>query len=200
MLPIGCLMVEHRVIERMICLMDAQQVKIHYAGQIDTEFIDIASDVLSTYVDKCHREKEEDILFRALAGKEISEEHRKIMNQLVGEHVWASEKVEQLVAAKKRYAQVGQSALSEIALHMKELVAFYRAHIEKEDRHFFVPSMSYLSETERADMGHQFWDFDQGLAHEKYKRMVEQLERHNGLRPEHKPVNGMANLAALFVK
>jgi len=200
MSPIGSLMVEHRVIERMICLMDAQQAKIRYTGRIDPVFIDIAADVLTTYVDKCHRQKEEHVLFRALAAKEISEEHCKIMNQLVAEHAWASEKVEQLVAAKKRYTQAHKSALSEIALHMKELVAFYRAHIEKEDRHFFVPSMSYLSETERADIGRQFWDFDQGLAHEKYKRMVEKLERQNGLRPETRPHNGITDLAALFTK
>jgi len=200
MSPIGCLMVEHRVIERMICLMDAQQAIIRYTGQIDLVFFDTVMDVLNTYVDKCHCGKEEDILFRTLAAKALSEEHRKMLDQLVAEHVWARQKTQQLISAKKNCGGGDKSGLSEVAIYMRELVEFYRAHIEKEDRHFFVPSMVYLSETERADMGQQFWDFDQGLTYDKYNKTVEKLERQNGFAPEHKPSNKMGNLAALLAR
>ncbi|MDO8715580.1 MAG: hypothetical protein Q7J73_02050, partial [Dehalococcoidales bacterium] len=43
-------------------------------------------------------------------------------------------------------------SLEEIESCLKELVRFYPAHIEKEDKHFFYPCLEYLSEKEQQDM------------------------------------------------
>jgi len=75
MLPIGPLMEEHRVIERMIKIMGARLDALKKDGRVEPLFIDTAVDFIRTYADRCHHGKEEDILFRDLAKKKLLEEH-----------------------------------------------------------------------------------------------------------------------------
>lgn len=62
MMPAGPLMKEHRLIERMIRLMNARLAEIKQSGEVDLLFIDAAIDFLRTYADQCHHGKE-DVLF-----------------------------------------------------------------------------------------------------------------------------------------
>ncbi len=66
MLPVGPLMVEHRLIELMIALMSKEVKKIGEVGAPDPEFIRAAVDFIKTYADRLHHGKEEEILFRDL--------------------------------------------------------------------------------------------------------------------------------------
>ena len=69
MRPIGPLMREHRLIERMVALMRAETEKISRTGEARPDFITSAVDFFRTYADRTHHGKEEDILFRDLAKK-----------------------------------------------------------------------------------------------------------------------------------
>lgn len=60
---------------------------------------------------------------------------------------------------------------------LEKLVKFYPVHIEKEDKHFFIPIMQYFSDAEQSAMLEEFWVFDKGMIHEKYKRVVEENEK-----------------------
>jgi hemerythrin-like domain-containing protein len=60
---------------------------------------------------------------------------------------------------------------------MKSLIQFYPKHIEKEDKHFFIPCMEYFSETEQESILREEWEFDRNLIHEKYKNMVVAVEK-----------------------
>lgn len=176
MMPIGPLMKEHRLIERMVRLMERELRRISEKNRADPGFIDVAVDFIRTYADRCHHGKEEDILFRDLAKKQLSAEHKRIMNELLEEHVLARKTTGRLVSAKESYVQGAAHALSGIVDSMQDLVEFYPAHIEKEDKHFFVPCMGYFSDQEQSDMLQEFWEFDRQLIHDKYKMTVESLE------------------------
>ena len=67
MLPTGPLMMEHRIIERMVKLMNEESHRIEERGRVDLGFIDATLDFLRTYADRCHHGKEEGILFKDLA-------------------------------------------------------------------------------------------------------------------------------------
>jgi len=71
MMPAGPLMIEHRLIERMIKLMEKEIAHMKKENRADIVFIDAAVDFIRTYADRCHHGKEEDILFRDLAKKKI---------------------------------------------------------------------------------------------------------------------------------
>ena len=69
MLPIAPLMIEHRLIEKMIVVIRKEIDRCKSEGNINPEFIDAAVDFIRIYADKCHHGKEEDILFRDLRKK-----------------------------------------------------------------------------------------------------------------------------------
>jgi hemerythrin-like domain-containing protein len=175
MIPIGPLMREHRLIEQMVGLVEQELDRISRDSQVHKDFIDATADFFRTYADRTHHGKEEDILFRALADKKLSHEHRVIIQELLDEHVLARKTVGRLVTAKDDYVRGNPNSLREVVDSMRELVTLYPAHIEKEDKHFFYPCMEYFSKQEQADMLQEFWEFDRKMIHEKYQKVVEEL-------------------------
>ena len=176
MKPIGPLMKEHRLIERMIPLLDKELTQMNEEDEANVELLTVAVDFFRTYADRTHHGKEEDILFRELAKKRLSKEHQRIMNELVAEHVSARKTVSALANAKNNYHEGNPESLKDIITYARKLVGFYKAHIEKEDKHFFYPVLEYLSKKEQDDMLEEFWEFDRMLIHEKYQNIVEGLE------------------------
>jgi len=176
MMPIAPLMIEHRLIERMIKVMKGEVEAMGREGNAKPQFIDGAVDFIRTYADRCHHGKEEDILFRLLSQKPISDHHREVVEELMQEHVQARSLTGQLVAAKDRYVAGDRGAVSEIRTVMSQLLGFYPVHIEKEDRHFFIPCMEYFSRHEQDDMLEAFGEFDRTLIHEKYRAVIEKFE------------------------
>lgn len=172
MKPIGPMMWEHRLIEKMLRLFDGEIIKINENKKVDTVFIDTAVDFIRTYADRTHHGKEEDILFRDLAKKKLSQEHARIVNELIEEHKYARKTVGKLVAAKERYL-TGEDTSQEVIDYLKELAHFYPTHIQKEDKHFFYPCMEYFTREEQDAMLLEFYEFDRKMIHEKYKKVVE---------------------------
>ncbi len=183
MKPIAPLMIEHRLIERMVRLMGVELESIEILSRPKVMFLDASVDFFRTYADRTHHGKEEDILFRDLGAQVLSPEHASIMEELVQEHIKARTNVRALFEARQAYAQSlagspeAMVALDEIVARLKTLVALYPPHIDKEDRHFFIPILDYFSEEEQAEMLRQFQEFDQRMIHEKYKLVVESYER-----------------------
>jgi len=176
MMPIAPLMIEHRVIEKMIALIDTVVPIVERVGTIDGILIDTLADFIRTYADRCHHGKEEEILFRALERKKLVEEHRQIMNELIDEHKWGRAKVSQLLKAKNEYLKGKNGALSETVACLKEIAEFYPKHIEKEDKHFFLPCMDYFSESERDRIIEEEMDFDKEFIHKIYKEKTIQVK------------------------
>jgi hemerythrin-like domain-containing protein len=177
MKPIGPLMWEHRLIERLLHLFDGQITKIRQNNSIDPVFIDNAVDFIRTYADRTHHGKEEDILFRDLAKKQLSVEHAKIMDELVEEHKYARKVVGRLVGAKEMFLKGNKAAVQDVIACLKELSEFYPRHIEKEDKHFFFPILGYFSKAEQDAMLSEFEEFDRNMIHEKYTKLVDSVEQ-----------------------
>lgn len=176
MMPVGPLMTEHRLIERLIEVMRREIEHIAHVGEADTELVKKAVDFIWTYADRCHHGKEEEILFRELKEKPLSEEHRRMLSELEEDHRWGRRTTGQLAEARERYLQGDEAALSDITAAMRSLVDLYPKHIEKEDKHFFLPVMEYFTDEEKQAMVQEEFDFDRTLIHLKYKEIIEGLE------------------------
>jgi len=172
MMPIGPLMIEHRLIERMIEVMKRQLKRWEREGKADPSFIETAVDFIRTYADRCHHGKEEDILFRELSEKPTSSDHTRIME----EHSWGRETTGRLVEANEAYRNGDAEAVSTILECVKALVEFYPKHIEKEDRYFFLPIMDYFSKEEKDAMLKEEYEFDRVLIHEIYRDKATKAE------------------------
>ena len=173
-------MIEHRLIERMLKVVEAEVARITKEGNANVAFIDIAVDFIQTYADRCHHGKEEDILFRDLAKKGLSPEYKKTMDELIQEHIYGRKTTKELIAARDKYSKGDKKALPDIIRSLTALVEFYPKHIEKEDKHFFLPCMKYFTQQEQDAMLNEFQEFDRKLIHEKYKTLVDKLG-HKGI-------------------
>jgi hemerythrin-like domain-containing protein len=173
----GPLMVEHRLIERMLLLIRDALAQIESKHEVDPVFIDTAVDFIRMYADRTHHGKEENILFRDLSKRLLSAEDRRVMNALIEEHVFGRKTTRGLVDANARYRTGDESALADITSGLRTLVEFYPRHIAKEDKVFFPASRVYFTEREDQAMLAEFWEFDRKMIHEKYKSVVEDLKK-----------------------
>jgi len=181
MKPIGPLMWEHRLIEKMMQVVRTKAEEMDGSGKIDIPFVELVIDFMKTYADRTHHGKEEEILFRALKGKNLSPEHGRIMDELTDEHSQSRLRTRTLGDAKNRYVRGETSVKDEILSLLREMTVFYPRHIEKEDKHFFHDSQRYFSDEELDRMLSSFWEFDRRMIHEKYEQVVKKLPGRSGV-------------------
>jgi hemerythrin-like domain-containing protein len=173
-------MIEHRLIERMIALLKKEADRIDLEKNIDNEFLDTAIDFILTYADRLHHGKEEDVLFHQLSLKDLSREHRQIMEELIEDHRQGRKAVHALAEAKAQVLAGNPEMLPEVLRQIRSLVDLYPPHVEKEDRHFFLPCMEYFSTEEKNAMLGQEHEFDKNIIHQHYKdKVVKAEERYN---------------------
>ena len=173
----GPLMVEHRLIERMLSSVENALAQIESTHWVDPLFVDTAVDFIRTYADRTHHGKEEGILFKELSARELSAEDRRVMDELVADHVFGRTTTDALAEANELFRHGESSALTVIVRQLRTLCDFYPRHIEKEDKVFFPAARAYFTGEEDQAMLARFREFDQTMIHEKYKSLVEGLER-----------------------
>jgi hemerythrin-like domain-containing protein len=171
----GPLMIEHRLIEEMLKVIQLTLEHVEQTQVVDPYFVDTAVDFIRVYADRTHHGKEEDILFRELKNKPLTDEDRRVMNELIEDHEFSRTMTKALVEANMRYRRGNEAALGEVTICLKTLVEFYPKHIKREDDVFFPASRGYFSETEDQAMLNEFWEFDRKMIHEKYKAVVKGL-------------------------
>ncbi|HSR13030.1 MAG TPA: hemerythrin domain-containing protein [Thermodesulfobacteriota bacterium] len=177
MTPIGILMVEHRLIERMIDLIQKHVEAIGRGKKLDLVFFDGVVDFARTYTDDCHHGKEEGILFDRLAMKNLDERDKKLMDGLVLDHIENRKIVNRLDEEKTRFLKGDSDAAGSILSACRSLAEFYPGHIEKEERVFFAHSMEYFSKKEQQEMVRKFWELDKDLLLAKYLKFFDQYDR-----------------------
>jgi hemerythrin-like domain-containing protein len=176
MLPIGPLMIEHRLIGRVIQVINDLLATIQAEKKEDPAAVEKIIHFIRAYADRCHHGKEEGILFQELGRKSLSPEHKLMIEELVKDHELARKITLSLVEYNTAY-QAGQaSALGDIALCLRMLIEFYPHHIEKEDKQFFIPVMDYFSQDEKEAMIRAGYEADSRLLHEEYADLVKTLE------------------------
>jgi hemerythrin-like domain-containing protein len=175
MKPCGQLMIEHRLIEKMLKVIRNQITLIKKQNCVDPVFIDIVVDFVKIYADRTHHGKEEVILFRDLSMKNMAPEDEKVMAELIEEHKLGRKITADLVQAGKDYRNGRLEALQTIIENLSVLVDFYPKHIIKEDKVFFPNTEKYISQEEQENMLDEFWEFDRKMIHEKYISVLESM-------------------------
>jgi hemerythrin-like domain-containing protein len=139
--------------------------------------MDGAIDFAKNYADLCHHGKEEKILFENLARKKLIPKHKKLMDELVLEHIQNRKIITNLEMAREKYMKGDFDAVGPILTICRSLAEFYPGHMEKEEKSFFTPSMEYFSKKEQEEMVKKFWEFDKELLLAKYLTFMDQYDR-----------------------
>jgi len=168
---------EHRLIERIVLLVKKELQRSKKLLKIDTEFIRISIGFFKTYADMTHHGKEEEILFKALGEKNLTEDHIKMLNRLLNDHKIARETVHALEKMNNQYVQGYHANITAIQEKLQKLVTLYPQLITIEDIEFFFPVMNYFTVKESDAILQKFYNFDKTVIHEHYHHLVESLEK-----------------------
>lgn len=174
MKPRGLLMIEHRLIEKVLSV--AQQKALSMT-ELDYQpaFVETIVDFIKTYADRTHHGKEEDILFAELAKKKLEDDHLLIMKELIDEHRQARAKVKEVVELNEKFKKGDRRVVPAITSAIIWLAGFYPAHIRKEDAVFFPGTEPQFRQDELEDLLHRFYEFDRMMIHEKYQKMYQAI-------------------------
>jgi hemerythrin-like domain-containing protein len=176
MKPFGPLTHEHRLIERMMKLTRDELTRIKQCGEINADFVAAIIDFFGDYADRLHHGKEEDILFLPLSERNLSDEHRQLLDELLAEHSLGRDLIERMRQAHQQLTTGGAQAVEQLRQPMQHLMDMYAGHIDKEDNRFFRSVMKYFSEDEQEEMLEAFEEFDRKVMHEKYTELTEHWE------------------------
>lgn len=175
--PRGCLMIEHRLIERVLGVVEREKARLEAGGELDPVLLDRVVDFIKTYADRTHHGKEEDILFTDLEEKQLSDDEKRLMQELVEEHKIARRYTNELVGAKDAYLAGDTGRLADVLDRLGRLLDLYPQHIEKEDKQFFPETERHYTKEDLDAMLREFYDFDMRMIHEKYDAVVEAMEQ-----------------------
>lgn len=175
--PIDELKKEHRVIERVLTVLESLSRRLETNDPVDPETLARAREVIVGFGDRCHHAKEEHALFPALASKRsiiewgpvriLTSEHeagRKLMSDL-------ARAIEQM-ASNEAYGRAGAHRAIDTYTRM------LRRHIAKEEDILFPLAETLLSDEEAVALQRQFdaVERDLGSAHERFEADVNALE------------------------
>jgi hemerythrin-like domain-containing protein len=174
MKPRGPLMIEHRLIEKVLKVAE-QRAPSFSATSYDPVFIETIVDFVRTYADRTHHGKEEDILFAELRKVHLDPADAAMMADLVEEHRQARARVKAILELNEAFRKGDITVVSRIAELILWLAAFYPVHIGKEDRQFFPNTERYFTPAQSAQMLERFREFDRNMIHEKYRLVYEAI-------------------------
>lgn len=174
MKPRGMLMIEHRLIEKVLAVANEKATTMTETT-FDPLFIDTVVDFIRVYADRTHHGKEEEILFARLSTMKLNATDARMMAELINEHTQARAKVKAIHEFNEKFKRGDRSAALEIAAIIRWLASFYPVHIQKEDKVFFPATEAYFSPQGLDGLLGEFNEFDRKMIHEKYQSVYREL-------------------------
>jgi hemerythrin-like domain-containing protein len=184
---------EHRVIERMLDVLEVLSDRAHGSGHLDADAAAQAVDFFSNFADRCHHGKEEAKLFPAMEAHGFSPEAGPTAVMRL-EHDQGRVAVRRMADSLAAAGRGDAAALKRFDAAAREYVGLLREHIQKEDHCLF--SMADQALDARAQQ-RLLEDFDAvehedmgAGTHEKYLTLAEQLCRRYGVEAPPAPKAG----------
>jgi hemerythrin-like domain-containing protein len=178
------LMQEHRVIERVLTALELAVEHLERGDKVDPDFFLDAADFIRGFADGCHHQKEEGVLFKAMAAAGMPTEEGPIAVML-SEHEQARVHTAMLASAAQRLRDGDATAVTSVIGAGRAYAALLREHIAKEDQVLFPMAGQVISATQLQNVERDFEtvveDEERGGVPQKYLALVEALERQVGM-------------------
>lgn len=170
---------EHRLILRMIALLEQNAPKTAAGEYLNWQFYLDGIDFIRQYADRFHHAKEEDVLFKALVDNGMPRENSPVAAMLM-EHDHGRGYVRNMEKAV-REAQTGRTDVyGAIAENALGYAALLRDHIAKEDTILYPLSERVLPDQVRPGILHAY-ETAEALAPrefgERYRSIIERYEQ-----------------------
>lgn len=170
---------EHRVIERIIPVMEEAADRLAHGRDLGDDVFPRILDFMRVFADRCHHAKEEDELFPVLEKNGVDTEGG-LIGALKDEHTDARALVKKIDEALAGLAEGDSEAAGEIRAAVLVYADLLRMHIEKEDITLFPLTDRTLSAQQQMQLAVIFEDLEdeepcQG-AYDHYRQVVAELE------------------------
>ncbi len=171
---------EHRVIERVISVMQIAADRLEAGKEVRPGFFIDAASFISGFADGCHHQKEEGVLFLKMADNGMPVNGGPISVMLY-EHEQGRVFAKGMRDAAERWQAGDDSAKAEVIANARSYAAVLTQHIQKEDKILFpmadrvIPPDQYAAVLEGFEhVEHE--ETGEGV-HEKYLALAESLEK-----------------------
>lgn len=169
---------EHRIIERVLAVVE-KLAALPVEERLDSW--KQALDFIRNFADGCHHLKEEKILFPAMEEHGIPRDGGPVGMMLM-EHEEGRSYVRSMLAAIDSVQTKNEAAKEILTDNARAYLRLLREHIQKEDEILFRIADDVISPDEQKELlrsfeQHEAEEMGTGV-HEKYLKLVEELERH----------------------
>jgi len=174
------LMDEHRVIERMLNIVNVACEKLEMGEKVSPEVFEKAIDFIRTFADGCHHSKEEDTLF-PMVEKHGLPRDRGPTGVMIVEHEQGRQYVRGLAEAVEKYSGGDKTSERAILENARGYVTLLSRHIPKEDTILYPLADRMLGPDEQMELLEKFEKIEMekiGVGkHEYYLHMITELEK-----------------------
>lgn len=169
---------EHRVIERMLSVLEEVARRLQGGGHLDEDVFPQILEFMNIFADVCHHAKEEAELFPVLSQSGIDSEGG-LVAALEDEHETVR-KIARQMRANWENSDQGESAFA-ISSEILEYVKLLAQHIEKEDVALFPLTDRMLTPKQQMELAYRFEEVEDEEAcrgtYDRYRDLVTELEK-----------------------
>ena len=169
---------EHKVILRMVKVLNAMHKRLESGGHVDTAALTEVLDFFREFADKSHHAKEESVLFPTLEKHGVRSQGCPI-GTLTGEHKQGRALMTALNDSIDKYAKGVPTAKTTICATIKAAIDLYTDHIWREDYLLFPMTEKVLLKPELDALTTSFNEVETKFGsdfHNRYEQIVEKLE------------------------
>ena len=172
------LMAEHRIIERVIGVLETGALRLEQGQAVRPGLFIEVTDFSKGFTDGCHHKKEENVLFPAMVNSGVPKDGGPF-GMMLAEHEQGRSLTRALRSAAQRLESGDPSAAQEVIDHVRGYSHLLRQHIMKEDRILFPMADQVLppDEQDRVADGFEHIEHEEtgeGV-HEKYLALADKL-------------------------
>ena len=179
MTSVELMLEEHRLIERMLKVLEDCAARLDEGGSVPPEMMSGMLEFIQVYADAGHHAKEEDLLFPALAAHGLDPESSSI-GAFRAQHESGRAYVREMRETLPQVSRGNRDAGQAFAASARDYIALLREHIRLENEEFARYAEQYFTPGEDAALRARMDDVDRARAIEapakRYQEMVAQYE------------------------
>ena len=146
---------DHRIIEKMLNVLEVVSNKIEQGEEVPVDILKKATDFIRNFADSYHHGKEEDLLFKTMEEKGFPREGGPIGMMLI-EHDEGRDYVRALAEGIEKYASGDTSAKKTIVENARNYAGLLSPHIQKEDNILYMMADNIIPEPLQRELLNRF--------------------------------------------
>lgn len=177
--PIGELNDEHQAVKVALAILREIAARLSRKAGVDLAHLDQLLEFLTTFVDRCHHGKEEDLLFKALEKAGVPKEGGPI-GVMLSEHELGRGYIRGLRQGLTALKAGDQNAVASVIKNIQNYSDLLAAHIEKEDNILYPIAEQSFSQADNEALRRGFEEIEEHRVgagkHEEFHRMLHRLQ------------------------